>query len=298
VPLLFVQLGYGSVFYPATILTAWFWLAIIVLLIPAYYGVYIYAGGLKHPQPMGPLRRSAGWMAAILFLLIGLLFANGFSLLDHVGRWLELWNHHHEAGAALGTGWNAGDPTLWPRWLLMFGLALGTTAVWVVVDAACSGAGREEAYRQWAGGFALKLYTGGMLWAAAAGAWYVFGAWAPELRSSMFRWPTVVLTVLTAVSPGVVWLILLLAARQKAGRFLVFAAALAQIVVLALNAVSRQVVQNLNLAGYLDLAREPGPVELGPLVMFLAVFVMGLAVVVWMLREASAAMRGEGPAAG
>ena len=45
VPLLFVQLAYYKVFYPATILMAWFWLAIIGLLIPAYYGVYAYAWG-------------------------------------------------------------------------------------------------------------------------------------------------------------------------------------------------------------------------------------------------------------
>ena len=43
VPLLFVQLAYYKVFYPATILMACFWLGIIVLLIPAYYGVYAYA---------------------------------------------------------------------------------------------------------------------------------------------------------------------------------------------------------------------------------------------------------------
>ena len=47
VPLLFVQLAYYKVFYPATILMAWFWLAIIGLLIPAYYGVYAYAWGIR-----------------------------------------------------------------------------------------------------------------------------------------------------------------------------------------------------------------------------------------------------------
>ena len=46
VPLLFIQLAYYKVFYPATILMACFWLAIIVLLIPAYYGVYAYAWAL------------------------------------------------------------------------------------------------------------------------------------------------------------------------------------------------------------------------------------------------------------
>lgn len=309
VPLLFVQLGYGSVFYPATILTAWFWLAIIGLLIPAYYGVYAYADGLRREGPLGLARSAAGWLAAGLFLVIGFLFANGFSLLDHVPRWLELWQNHQWAGAALGTALNVADPTLWPRWLLMFGLALGTTAVWMAVDAAwLRGPRREEDqkqdqeedqhYWQWAAGFALRLYTAGVLWAAAAGAWYVFGTWTPELRSAMFRWPVVVLTVLTAASPGLVWVILLLQAKLLANRMLLFGAALGQIVVLALNAASRQVVQNQNLAGYLDLAREPGPVELGPLVMFLLVFMLGLAAVGWMLWQAVMAVRSKGPTVG
>ena len=71
-------------------------------------------------------RRAAGWVAAIFFIAIGFIFANALSLMDHVDRWEEIWSKHNVAGAALGTGLNVGDPTLWPRWLLMFGLALGT----------------------------------------------------------------------------------------------------------------------------------------------------------------------------
>ena len=99
----------------------------------------------KHPEggsgkrfltPFPPSwRTAAGWIAALFFLCIGFLFANGLSLMDHVARWPELWLTHSESGAALGTALNVGDATLWPRWLLMFGLALGTTAVWARVDA-------------------------------------------------------------------------------------------------------------------------------------------------------------------
>ena len=109
--------------------------------------------------------------------------------MDHVARWPELWRQHSMAGAALGTALNVGDPTLWPRWLLMFGLALGTTAVWLLVDAFwLAGKTADEAYRQWALSFARKLYTLSLLWAAAAGTWYVFGTWPAELRKTMFSW--------------------------------------------------------------------------------------------------------------
>ena len=204
VPLLFIQLAYYKVFYPATILMACFWLAIIVLLIPAYYGVYAYAWGLHDgAKDVAGWRRAAGWCAALFFVCIGFTFANGLSLMEHVPRWPELWNAHSTAGAATGTALNVGDPTLWPRWFLMFGLALGTTAVWVLVDAVFLTRGTtDEAYQRWAWGFARKLYTFGMLWAAAAGSWYVFHAWPANLRDTMFQWPMIVLTVATAVAPG------------------------------------------------------------------------------------------------
>ena len=64
------------------------------------------------------------------------------------------------------------------------------------------------------------------------------------------------------------------------------AAALCQFGVLGINAVSRQVVQNLNLKPFLDVAAQPEDVQWGPLGMFLIVFVIGLAVVGWMLAQA------------
>jgi hypothetical protein len=287
VPLLFMQLAYYRFFYPATILMAWFWLAIIVLLIPAYYGVYLYAWGLRDgPNALTLGRQLAGWLAAVFFLAIGFLFANGLSLMDHVGRWPELYNHHQTAGAVWGTALNVGDPTLWPRWLLMFGLALTTTAVWVLADTAFFFPDASEEYKAWAWGFAKRLYTVGMIWAAGAGTWYVFGAWTKELRQEMFSGGLIVLTVLTAVAPGLPWLMIVTEKRCPAKRPLVAGIALAQLGVLAVNAVSRQVVQNLNLKEYYDVLHQKTELQAGPLVMFLVVFVFGLCVLAWMIAQA------------
>jgi hypothetical protein len=324
VPLLFIQLAYYKVFYPATILMAWFWLAIIVLLIPAYYGVYAYAWGLRSRGGATPpseiagsqrlpegaevfnsapgavssrllsgdgdglalWRKAAGWLAAVLFLCIGFLFANGLSLMDHVGRWPELFAAHNVAGAATGTALNVGDPTLWPRWLLMFGLAFETTAVWVLVDAVFLTRGTtDERYQQWAWGFARKLYTVGMIWAAAAGSWYVFGTWTTDLRATMFQWPLVVLTVATAVAPGLPWLLMMTAGLCSAKRATVAAVALCQFGVLAVNAVSRQIVQNVNLGEFFSVSTQRTDVQWSPLAMFLIVFVIGLGVVGWMIAQ-------------
>jgi hypothetical protein len=308
VPLLFIQLAYYKVFYPATILMACYWLAIIVLLIPAYYGVYAYALGLRDSgsaassrpgkngtvslgaaidgKEMASWRRAAGWGAALLFIGISFIFANGLSLTEHVSRWPELWKAHSTAAAATGMALNVGDPTFHPRWFLMFGLALTTTAVWVLVDAVFLTRGTaDEAYEQWAWKFARRLYTVGMIWAAAAGSWYVFYAWPAPLRDTMFRWPMVILTVATAVATGLPWLLMMTAGLCSAKRATVAAIALAQFGVLGINAVSRQIVQNINLKPFADVSAQTTDVQWGPLAMFLIVFVIGLIVVGWMVAQ-------------
>jgi len=288
VPLLFTQLAYYRVFYPATILMAWPWFSVFVLLTFAYYGVYLYAGGLHHQ--MTRFRQAAGWAAAVGFIVIGFLFANSFSLMTNVPAWPGLWESTSVAGAPTGTALNTADPTLWPRWLMMFGLALTTTAAYLALDAGVFAAAEGAAYRSWVSRFALKLYSVGSVWFAVTGAWYVFGTWQPSVRHDMFSGPLLVLTVLTAFSPGLPWLFLV--AQVRAGglrRGLGFAAAFAQFDVLAFNAVSRQVVQNLELRPFLDAAAEPVHMQWSPLLLFLALFVSGLAVILWMVRKVIAA---------
>ncbi len=285
VPLLFIQVAYFKVFYPATILMAWYWLAIVGLLIPAYYGVYAYAWGLRNDsKPLAGWRIAAGWIAAMFFLAIGFIFSNGLSLMDHLERWPALWNAHQMSGAALGTAMNWSDPTLWPRWLLMFGLALCTTAAWVLVDAFFLAARTtEDAYRQWAAGYAKQLYTFGMLWTAMAGGWYVFLTWSDTLREQMFHGPLLALTVVTAIAPGLPWLLTLKAKTRTAAALV----AVGQFGVLAVNAASRQVVQNLNLKERsFDVSAQPIDVQWSPMAMFLIVFVMGTVVVGWILWQA------------
>lgn len=295
VPLLFLQLAYPKAFYTATILMAWFWLAIVGLLIPAYYGVYLCGHGLREGGAgMRLLRQASGWGAAGLFVLIGFLFANGLSLMTNVGAWRDLWSRHSLAGAATGTALNLGDPTLWPRWLLMFGLALGTTAAWAVVDAAWLAARESEPYKRWVRDLAFRLAVVGALWATLAGSWYVFGTWRAEVRGRMFVFPMILLTLATAGSAwfgaGLMWL----GRGRPLDRALAAAIGGAQFAAILLNAVGRQVVQNmeLQLARNLEPEKRLYPVvqpqvaaDWGPLAMFLATLLAGAVVVGWMLFQ-------------
>ena len=125
-----------------------------------------------------------------------------------------------------------------------------------------------------------------MVWFAAAGSWYVFGTWSSELRQAMFGGWLLPLTVATAAAPGLPWIIMLIARRRELplGKTAALVA-VGQFGVLGINAVSRQIVQVENLRTYFRWPDQP-VAEWSPMAMFLAAFVVGLAVVAWMIAQA------------
>lgn len=285
VPLLFIQVAYYKVFYPATIFMAWPWLSIIVFLTVAYYGVYLYAIGLKEGGArMTPFKKAAGWISAGLFIVMGFLFSNAMSLMTNLEAWPEILQRTGIGGAPMGTALNTGDPTLVPRWLMMFGLAITTTAAYIVVDAGLFAGSESQRYKRWAQGFALKLYAVGTAWFAVMASWYVFGTWQQDVHNLMFGGPMVILTLTTAVIPALPGLFIL-AQKKGISRGLSLATGVSQFVVLTCNAVSRQVVQNAELARFVDVTSEPVNMQWSPLVLFLVLFFIGLGVIIWMVRK-------------
>ena len=289
VPLLFTQVAYHKVFYPATILMAWPWFSVIGMLVFAYYGVYLYVIGLRDGK-MTSWKVTAGWVAAVLFIVIGFVFSNAFTLMTNLSQWPGLWEHSSVAGAPTGIALNTGDPTLWPRWLMVFGLALMTTGAYAVVDAGLFARRETDAYRRWVSGFALRLYSLGVIWFAVTASWYVFGTWGADVRTMMFGGGLIGLTGLTAAAPALPWLVIL---AQRAGvtPVLALATGLLQVVVLALNATSRQVVQNAELRRFLDVTAERLNMQWSPMIVFMVLFVAGLGVVAWMVGKAVHASR-------
>jgi hypothetical protein len=108
----------------------------------------------------------------------------------------------------------------------------------------------------------------------------------------MFGGGLAVLTGLTALSPGAAWLLIVL---QRRGPVLALAwlMAAAQLGMLGLQAVSRQLRQNLQLGPYLDVTAEQVKLQLSPLIVFLVLFVAGLGVLYWMIAKVVEAQRGE-----
>lgn len=284
IPLLFVQVGYYPVIYPANILIAWFWFAVIPLLIVAYYGTYYYVAQLRRSR-VDRTGVAASVASALAFLTIGFIFSNNFSLMTNRDQMLAIYDRTASGGAVSGLALNVGDPTLFPRWLMMFGLAMTTTAAYILLDTIWLARAETGDYRRWAARFAVWLYAVGGVWFAAFGSWYIFGAMRPAIRQAMFsQQPILPLATLTAVAPTVVWLLLYRGSRTLRPA-LAWGVGGAQFAVLALNAISRQWVQNTELAQFFDPAALRVETQWSPLVVFLVFFALALSVVGWMVSQ-------------
>lgn len=281
IPLLFIQLAYHQVFYPATILMAWPWFSVFWLVMFAYSALYLHRltiQGYKYPK----LGKAAGWLAGGTFILVGFIFANALSLMTHVDGWWRIFKHSNVAGAASGLALNLNDPTLIPRWLFMFGLAVTTTAAFIMVDAAFLSNKDNEDYRRYAGRFAAVMYTVGLLMFAGLGSWYMFGTRPYAFPLALKNPVMMIVFPLTAISPGLPWLLVLLQ-RNGPTRRLAALTGFAQFGVILLNAISRQWLQNVELAPYMDPAKHPVVQQTSALVAFLVIFVIGLAIIAWMV---------------
>jgi hypothetical protein len=284
VPLLFTQVAYYRAFYPAGVLMAWAWLSVVGLVTLAYYAVYL--GAISVRYGARPRRGAmAGWAAAVLLITTGFVFANNFSLMTNVRAWPDLLARTAVAGAPAGTALNTADPTLLPRWLMLFGLALVTTAAFMAIDAAFL-AGRESPeYHAWAGRASALVGTVGLGIFGGCGAWYIFGTLDANVLAAAPGAPLpAAMALLAAAMPAFTW-VLLVAQPARPSRLTAGLIGGVQFLALAANAGARQWVQNMELAPFLDVAAAPVRVEWSPLVLFLVVFAAGLGVVVWMLRR-------------
>ena len=124
-PLLFVQAIYGQYFYTSTILMAWPWFLLLVILCIAYYGFYFVAyNGQRRPGPAGIVLL----VSLVLVLIVGFLQSTNATLMQTPTHWAAKY-------FASPTGWsnNLSDPTLIPRYLHFVTSAIAVGGILLVL---------------------------------------------------------------------------------------------------------------------------------------------------------------------
>jgi hypothetical protein len=310
VPLLFVQTVYYKPFYTATILMAWHWVMVMVLVMIAYYSLYIAAFSVKKENKVAQTF-FAGLIASCCLLMVAYIMVNAMSLMGRPDTMHALWQQGQSvagtdaAGATYGLGINSSDPTLWYRYGTMFGLAMTTVAFWTVFDAMVLIPKRKEktpeelqaddAYRRWAGGFAVVVaWVGGIIAAASYYQYIGFVETNPTTAASFGGERNQVFPYLihAAIFAPFLGAIALTGAKLfRMGRFTTaIFATLAQLVALATFAIARQWIQNLEVAQVAPITKftentQLEPIYTSPLVVFLVLFVLGALVIAWMIRQ-------------
>jgi hypothetical protein len=271
-PLLFLQVLYGHLFYSSSIVMATWWLLMIPLLIIGYYAAYLVA--FRYEQPLRPLL--AALVVAIL-ALIAFFWTNNNTLALVPERW-AVWFENPR-----GTFLNLDEPTLWPRWLHMIigALAVGGLFVALLQDRKARQGDQEAlAARDWA----LRFFTHGSLASMAVGLWWLMALPREVMLQFMGGSPAASVLLIAGIATSAYAVV---AAFQKKVRL----ATVLLVITVVLMALIREVVR----FGYLDGVFHPRELtvvpQFSPLILFLIVFVVGLACVGYMLKLAARATK-------
>lgn len=264
VPLLFLQVLYPQFFYPATILQAWFWFAVIPLLLIAYYAVYL--------ASFGKFRLAAAQLATVLIYLIGLMFSSAMTLTANPQEWPDIFLNANQGGAVHGLYLYFSFEVLL-RFLLVIGMAFGTLAAYFVAVAEWFAKGAEDKndLRKLA-----SLYLLGAFIYFVAGVLYATSI----IGEIPLLWFTVAGASLLA---GV---LLSVAYWNKPHRATAVALIVAQLMVLASNAIARQWVQVSELLKWYDPAKTPVRGEWGSFALFIVTLLAAIVIISWIVKVA------------
>lgn len=270
-PLLFIQLMYGQVFYAATVLVGWIWLAILPLIVVGYYAVYLYKFEVGAPggRPV--------WLgvAGVCFVVVAAIQVLVNVLQLTPPRWQAV-------AAAIGAVMQ--DATIIPRYLHFLLGSLAVAGIFLAVVAV------ERAHRT-PDPFFTWLARRGIVWSLAAtglqmvdGFWLLFSLPRDLLISLVGGrpWPTVHLAV--SMGLGFLALILLSGLREpERQRNLVrFTAAVMCVTVFAMIGL-RDVVRAMYLSPLIRLRELPSATQVDVTILFFVLFVLGGATVAWMV---------------
>lgn len=268
-PLLFVQVGYGQFFYSSAIIQGMWWLGLMLLVMMAYYGLYLY-----------PTQQNKGTRTFILGLCTAMLLIT--ALIQTTNAALVL------------------NPEVWPDWLPDRGSALFLTGVGIVIPRllhtilatfAVGGlfmAIQGEMRRKKGLPDQAAVISEGLTWFKHAtlgqfvvGSWYFLSLTAPQQRILM---ESPVSHALYACIFAGIFLSLWFASQNQTWRTTISA-----VLVISLMIAVRAFLRNVTLLS----KGAPSPQEFTTAPSVFAVFglslVGSLLVIIWMLRLAQKA---------
>ena len=274
-PLLFMQVLYGNFFYVSDVLMAAWWLPVIVVVMVAYYGAYVY--DFRYHR-LGSWRLAALAVTVAALLMTSFLFVNNITNMLTVESWPRYFDNPR------GTLLAVADPTFFPRWLhfLTGSVAVGGLAIALLQKRKLAHAapGSPEAVEAGARlREGMRWFTWGTVAQFMVGLWFLLSL--PDTVMAWFMGGSAVATVFFVAA-----LAAALTALAMGFRGAPVPAVVAVVCTVALMAVMRELARQAYLAPYFSPSDLQSKAQYGPVIMFLCALAVGLPVMAWVLKQA------------
>lgn len=267
-PLLFVNVLYGHLLYTSTVLMGLFWLAVIPILIVAYYLAYIYDFSFKR---LGNLAMYVVLIVLLLLMFVGFIFSNNMTMMISPTSWPRWFT------TPGGTLLNLADPALLARYLHMMtgSLAVGGLSVALYSSTVLKrGTAVSEAGKK----LGMLLFTWLTALQVLMGTWFLLTL--PGEVMKRFMGESILATGLLIAGILLAVATLITGYQRKVMTTLWLTVPLIYIM-----SFMRDSVRSGYLAPYFDVTKVPANMQWSPLIFFLVTLVLGISVVVWMLSR-------------
>jgi hypothetical protein len=272
--LLFVQVLFGNFFYASSILIGVLWLAVIPLVMVAYYGFYYFSYSAEKRKGI------SGCVLAIsvcALFSIAFIFVNNMTLMLSPERWLGMYRAHPN-------GWNLnlGERSLIPRYLHIVNGAIALFSA-ILAHLGMRKMKIDVAYGRW------MVQRAALVFAACTGLQFLLGMWLllaipREIAMVLLRDPLAGSVFgLALISVIAAMLLILVGSLAEKPSPMVHAGSGMSLVTLFLMVCLRYLLRLAYLKPYVHLGALAVRPQIGVIVLFLLLFVGGLATVGYML---------------
>jgi hypothetical protein len=265
-PLLFLQLLYGQLFYTSSVLMAWSWLAVVLMLMLAYYGVYWFT---MQQEELGPRAFWVILVTTFILLLILRTFVANISLMQQPQEFYTRF-----LTGTVGDYLGPNRPVVFARMTHFFLAALAVGGLGLAILARSWKAEAPE-LAVWAHRYGLRWFQAGTGLELLVGLWFLFSL--PTATRGAFLGGDRLSTALLVVA--VVLAILAMAAARKS----LAASSVAIFGTVSLMAVIRHLVRIAYLRPYFDPHSLPVEGQWTVFAIFAVLLVVGIATLGWML---------------
>ena len=278
-PLLFLQTLFGQFFFTSSILMGWGWFSIVVLLIFAYYGVYLQS---FRGKKLGAARLPLLGVTLLLFVWTSFMLSNNMTLMLNIQQWGPKY-----FADARGLHLNLGDGQLWPRWLHMVVGAIATSGLmlaWWGKARLRGGAASSDH----SGSFMVRVGMNSFTWYTLAnivlGLWYYMAQPGPIRK--IFMGGSGFATALFGIgfAAGIVLVVMGWFGRRKGDSVGLWPLSILAVVNLVVMILMRDAIRSATLGSHFQLSGFAVQPQMFNLILFAVLLLAGIGVMIWMLR--------------